>query len=585
MNVNVKRLVFALSLSLLSTACSSGDLTVTGEPPADADWWAVIVTSVGEFSAASPLMSTEGGPPYRASVSYPEADLLTVVAYRDDDLTTVAGFPPQPAELALPLQGQGAAGGRLPEPRYVTNYSLEGMTLDDGGEPPPLSAPWLDPCPQIIPPGETYPVHETCFLTPCKVSGRQDQCTLTLDARECADGSISGQLDATADVEFDASTRFEACRVTEPQRGGIFSVACESKADQTTCNWEVLEPTQTEEPMFSVERVIVGAERTFEPADEPTQPRALNDLALLDGRTYVVRFTSPTSYQFCENTSTEIFVFDDGMQEVDRFPGQPCLTQIEADPTSGTLVGTHFDQSGGLHLLSRFGLDGRIIDTTTIADVAGKVRIDFAVSLQRNEIAVAFASATGEVHFFELQTLAPISGSTYVGRNGIASVVATGDDFATIDNGADSLIINLRTSPEVHSTRDLCGRGNLRRVGYNASTGRYPVWTAGPLYGLFSVDLTRGECPHLKALESVSQPGDFGTWPANPSWMVVGLDEINSEQETARIALADLDQGRFIPGSQFAGRGFIEGMKADGAGAVWAIGVYESSLLRIAPSM
>ncbi len=568
------RIRFAV-FCLLGACAPTDSFILLGALPGEVELLGVLLYDErGDFTGASGLVpQTPENASRLVAMTERAPGSFTVVGYRRDQLPSVLTDEVL-AQSALRLAS--VEDVLMPKPIWIGEASStqgEELQLQPSTAEPQLSADWLGACASILEaPGQ---VVDTCFPISCGFEVRQTGCRLTIEDRLCNGVVLEGTVGPRGRINYDVSAFFGTCASIPAEAGGVEALECSGGNFQSeVCRFEVLAPRQ--EAKLEVSKVVLSEEPLQTPSSVNAR-RHLSGIALQDEALWVVRHERPAT-ENCSNTAGSLVRIDAVSLAVQEQPApRDCITMLESSGSRLFAV-----VWGPNPELLELDAQGQVLTSTAIPALADFVAHDIAISSVDAQIGILMFPPIGAVSHvmrFSLDDLRFIDRLELPEARKPSSIVALQNGgFVTSDRGERLMIIE---NAEVRrlNTRPGCGQGSLGVVHERARTGELMVTARSEAHAMMLVD-AQGDvrCRRLVFFEGRAEPFAQLPWPGDPELVLVGLDE--SPSGTARLALLDLERGRFLQESVEAGIGPVRAMVA-GQSAVWASLPWEGAVLRV----
>jgi hypothetical protein len=579
----------------MACTLSPSRIVVGPDPPEGIDLVAVIAED-GDGRAVGAAGLSRAFEPLRLPDEIDGAAFIRVVGYATADL---AGLVLPDGDLESGLHRAEDGDPILPSSRWHVGGALSRDGRAELFELPParplVTADWLPPCPILLPVPTTL-VDSSCTVGPCAIDAVQTSCEVSITGTdsECT-LELAGSVDGRGRVFFDG------CAPADTHDGAAFSVDCAPGTFRNgVCNLEVY-ASVVEPPIAAIGRALFEPYRAETAGDEVVLGGYLSGLEVLGDEVVVASFDG----QFVEGTACPgeargrfHFLDRDTLAEVHTATAPYCVRDLARHPTRRQF----FAVFGSPLRLGRFDGDGRLLEARDVPFPAGNVAAPLRLLVHRmsphvsvlvealpdRDDYVAVFSGRDASLTLEYRTIS-LRGPDDRGDLGD---IAELDELllSVLDRRADTIVnVDLTSPPPTYESADRSSfaeacEGIQVKVERFRRNPTHPEWLM----------ISQGGRVHAARLESISDcvltrfygpvadMHDLVFWPPDDDLVLVGLSD-RDEADTARLALLDRSEDRFLPTSLEIGRGPIDDMRVDDLGRVFMTLPWSGSVVRAEP--
>lgn len=570
-----------LAAALLSS-CADPSIAIILEPPPEVTRVAVMFFEPdGAFLDSTGLLERPHGAAFQSSLPLDAAEISEVrAAGFSDAALAVLDLPRREVLEAGGLRPAGPADAVLPAADWegfgAPTFGVVRVAEVTSGVA--LTAPWLPPCPTLIPAGVSARVDSRCYDRRCSVEVRQSECVLEGDLAPCG-------LDfSRLDVDGRGGGAGGRCHLAEPAPDATLTVECES------CVGDLYVPPGP--PRFDVElRAIVEAPPT--PGGGVRDPPSgyLSGLAVLEDRVIVSGHGGRFEGVACAGTEvSSIWVLElEGLRPMGTATAAPCLLALTRDP-GRTAVLAGF--GGAQFQLARLDERGHTVKSLALSAPAPATHqlSALAVTADGAWLVAGFSSfdlpgrlpgklALVDSRSLELRALVDTEPT-------VLAITATRGPVVALSTDPDALILffdaaSRTVGSKVHTAPSRDANKTARYLTY--LPGDDLVVASSPGFDAPAIHLVDEEVGWIDlatSYEGVLSPTAIYPWPVGHRRAVVATV---GERNLAGLVLFDGELVRFLPGVTEIGFGAATAVDGDGAGRVYFLLAWSGQLARVRP--
>jgi hypothetical protein len=588
----------ATSIATWLAGCSADTLAIIVDPPDGVDWIAVVLEGgSGETLGSTGIVPFARMAPIRGlhQRSGDEVAHVRVAAWSDAAVADIKARAGSSLETAR-LQPARDVDPILPAPTWTGSGTVAGgraiVTLDD--RPLLLTAPYLPPCPTLLPEGKQTFVDVDCAYRYRKSMFVQGGCTIESNSTTLDLGFIDATVDARGRITGADGAN---CTGRDPPPEAAFSITCGN------CDADVY--VEPDAPRFKADPPI--AVLTGVPS------YSANPNGLRSGYLTSIALLSPGS---CSPQERIAVVSHDGRIAGDptTIPPSPLPTHVVLfDPTSGARIDTiatapnllrivPFGDGGFAGLTSGdaasvFTTDcrGRTIATTEI-DAVRRIATALGRAGAPERLVVGMSARTASTGALVLafDDSLRLTATTTVPHPIKGYPDIHEEIYAFAENGPDTVATG--TDPEGITCIASIGGGGA--VCAQAAMGA-PVGGSSFAIAVFSdliVGPTSADQPAVNVMNGHNAlwigAGAFFEMHARPTFVLPvpprpsekaprAVISVLDDQDRTRVAFFDYDRIRFLPGSTDIGAGIASDAVRDSSGALWFLLPWSAAITRV----
>lgn len=565
------------TLLLLGSGCSSEVFFMAPEPPAEVKWLAVVVlSSEGAVRSASGLISSDR-PVQLVSGAIEDSDTIALLGYESEQL---AGLEPPDEEAAnTALQAAVGCVTSLPDPAW--RRPLSGSL----GTVPRLTSSWVRrSCRPLLSDRQGW--LSLCDVDHCGQSWRQRGCDLELDLANC--GTV---LETIPDARIQLGGG--VCSPTASCSGGksppaLGAIECEEEG--AVCPLRLYMPKSLEGRAESVQlrAPIPGANLLPTVLAFANQRTGyLSGLVRRDGRIYTIGkqgFSSPEA-----GPNAEILIVDEQNLRMISAESADGATHIIEDPYGpGLLVAGRIGAVA--HYVARHDEDGLHVETSTLAPTSGATDLrphglGYATAL--DEVVLLRSERNTRVNQLirlDGRTLREKARCSVDGSLNTTGLIFQSDGTAILtENEGDQILWIDVTTCSISALHSMPPGGfDIGHIAAKEDGSGGILMTVNGVQvidAVYEVDPLSAVGRRSEFYESFGAPTVSA--PFRAGQFAVAVSGAEPATARARVALFDLEDHRFLPGSIDLGEGPASHMLTDDQERLLVILPWSGTLVRL----